>query len=213
MEELDILKKDWKKREKTLPKLSYDEIYNMLWKKSSSIVKWIFYISLIEFAFWSILSYLLKDTEGMKRFDSYNADHIYLPLMIIGYLILFYFIYMFFMNYKKISVTDDAKTLMKNIIKTRKTVKQYVWFNIIYLVISSLVVAVIQLNYDSEIAEGISKAAANGKESMFIAAFIGIVFVFSVVVAALIWLLYRLIYGILLKRLHKNYQELKQMEV
>lgn len=49
MDELELLKKDWQKRERMHPKLSYDEIYSMLWKKSSSIVKWIFIISVIEF--------------------------------------------------------------------------------------------------------------------------------------------------------------------
>ena len=52
MDELDLLKKDWKKQEGNYPKLSYDEIYKMIWKKSSSIVKWIFVISIIEFLFW-----------------------------------------------------------------------------------------------------------------------------------------------------------------
>ena len=51
MDELELLKKDWQKKEKDLPKLSYDDIYKMIWKKSSSFVKWIFYISIIEFVF------------------------------------------------------------------------------------------------------------------------------------------------------------------
>ena len=34
MDELDLLKKDWKKQEANLPKMSYDDIYNMIHKKS-----------------------------------------------------------------------------------------------------------------------------------------------------------------------------------
>ena len=41
LDELELLKKDWQKREANLPKLSYEEIYPMIKKKSSSIVKWI----------------------------------------------------------------------------------------------------------------------------------------------------------------------------
>ena len=52
MDELELLKKDWQKKDEHLPKLSYNEIYTMIWKKSSSIVKWIFYISIMEFVFW-----------------------------------------------------------------------------------------------------------------------------------------------------------------
>ena len=55
MDELELLKKDWKKDHTDFPKLSYNEIYKMILKKSSSIVKWIFIISLLEFAFWSLI--------------------------------------------------------------------------------------------------------------------------------------------------------------
>ena len=44
MDELEFLKKDWKKQEADFPKLSYNEIYKLIRKKSSSIVKWIFII-------------------------------------------------------------------------------------------------------------------------------------------------------------------------
>jgi len=51
MDELELLKKDWQKNDKEYPKLSYNDIYKMILKKSSSIVKWIFIISLLEFVF------------------------------------------------------------------------------------------------------------------------------------------------------------------
>ena len=44
MDELELLKKDWQKENMTFPKLSYNDIYKMIIKKSSSIVKWIFII-------------------------------------------------------------------------------------------------------------------------------------------------------------------------
>lgn len=50
-DELEILKSDWKKRHTELPKLSYNEIYKMLFKKSTTIVKWIFIISIAELLF------------------------------------------------------------------------------------------------------------------------------------------------------------------
>ena len=62
MDELELLKKDWQKEDSKYPKLSYDEIYKMILKKSSSIVKWIFIISLLEFALWTLISFALKDT-------------------------------------------------------------------------------------------------------------------------------------------------------
>ena len=49
MKELDLLKKAWKKDTTSFEQVSEGAIYNMLQKKSSSIVKWILIISIIEF--------------------------------------------------------------------------------------------------------------------------------------------------------------------
>ena len=98
MDELELLKKDWQKEDSKYPKLSYNDIYKMILKKSSSIVKWIFIISLMEFALWTLISFGLKDSESMKRFEEYDADLIVIPLSIIGYIILAYFFYLFFKN-------------------------------------------------------------------------------------------------------------------
>ena len=96
MDELDLLKKDWQKEDSRYPKLSYNEIYGMILKKSSSIVKWIFIISIIEFVFWTGISFALKDADFNKKFESYNAGNIMIPFMVLGYLILAYFFYKFF---------------------------------------------------------------------------------------------------------------------
>lgn len=213
MDELELLKKDWQKNDKDYPKLSYNDIYKMILKKSSSIVKWIFVISLLEFVFWGFISFAVKDTEVMERFESYNAENIMIPLTIIGYLILAYFFYKFFINYRTISVTDNAKKLMENILKTRRTVKQYVAFNLIFLFISTFVALGIQFNRDDQIVSLIDKAASNGELFKFYA----VTILWTLLVLAIMILLflgfYYLIYGILLKRLNKNYRELKKLEV
>src|SRR5690606_9177829 len=126
-------KKDWNKEGTKYPKLSYDQIYTMILKRSSSIVKWIFIISILEFVFWVAISFLMKDSESARMIKDLNANDIIIPLSVAGYLVLGYFFYLFFRNYKKISVTDNAKTLMENILKTRRTVRHYVAFNIAYL--------------------------------------------------------------------------------
>ena len=90
MDELDLLKKDWKNSESNFPKLSYNDFYGMIHKKSSSIVKWIFIISLLEFVLWLLISFAFKDNEGMKRFETYDADMVLIPLAIVGYVILAY---------------------------------------------------------------------------------------------------------------------------
>ncbi len=213
MDELELLKKDWQKEGSKYPKLTYDEIYKMILKKSSSIVKWIFIISLLEFALWTLVSFGLKDTESMKRFEQYDADMILIPITVLGYIILAYFFYLFFKNYKTISATDTAKNLMENILKTRRTVKYYVAFNLIYLVIATVVVLFIEFDQDQQLIGKINEASANGEVFKFYATIIISVFIVLAIFIAVLLLFYYLIYGLLLKRLNGNYKELKRLEV
>ena len=103
MKELERLKKDWNKQQ-NFPELSKEEIYKFLHKKSSSIVKWIFILSLIEFGFWTVLALFMKDTEAQQRFDRYEMDHIMIPFMVIGYLILGYFFVTFYKKFSRVSL-------------------------------------------------------------------------------------------------------------
>ena len=213
MDELELLKKDWQKEDSKYPKLTYDEIYKMILKKSSSIVKWIFIISLLEFALWTLVSFGLKDSESMKRFEQYDADMILIPITVLGYIILAYFFYLFFKNYKTISATDTAKNLMENILKTRRTVKYYVAFNLIYLVIATVIVLFIEFDQDQQLIGKLNEASANGEVFKFYATMIISVFVVLAIFITLLLLFYYLIYGLLLKRLNRNYKELKRLEV
>ncbi len=213
MDELELLKKDWQKKGKDYPKLSYDDIYKMILKKSSSIVKWIFIIGILEFVLWTGISFALKDSDYNQRFEEYQADSIMIPLMIVTYAILFYFLYRFFMNYRTISATDSAKVLMENILKTRRTVKHYVAFNLIGMAVSIFIVLGIQFNRDEQMISAIENASANGELFKFYAVTILIVIAVIAILIVLILLFYYLIYGLLLKRLNKNYKDLKKMEV
>ena len=69
MEELDLLKKHWNKEEVSFEQVSEKQIYKMIHKSSSSIVKWIFIISILEFLLWSLMSFFMKDSEVMRQFD------------------------------------------------------------------------------------------------------------------------------------------------
>ena len=213
MDELELLKKDWKKDDHDFPKVSYDQIYKMILKKSSSIVKWIFFISLMEFVFWTVIALAFKDTKGLKEFNKMDTDYIMIPLTVISYIILAYFFYLFFKNYRTISTTDNAKVLMENILKTRRTVKNYVAFNLIFIVIGSVAALYIQFDQNPEIANMAHKAAADGNLLVFYARIIMITAVFLVGAIAILLFFYWLIYGILLKKLNRNYKELKKLEV
>ena len=213
MDELELLKKDWQKDDSKFPKLSYDEIYKMILQRSSSIVKWIFIISLLEFAFWTLIAFAFKDTKAIQDFEHLDSDYVLIPLTVIGYGILAYFFYLFFRNYQRISATDSAKVLMENIIKTRKTVKNYVAFNLVYLVVVTAVALFLQFDQNPQIMNMAHKAAADGNLFVFYARFILITAVFLVGAIAILLFFYWLIYGILLKRLNLNYKELDKLEV
>jgi hypothetical protein len=139
MDGLDLLKKNWKKQEENLPHLSYDDIYKMIWKKSSSIVKWIFIISIIEFLLGTLLSIALADKEYWQQMETLHLKEFMIFAEVISYPITLYFIYRFYKNYKKISSTDSASKLMRDILKTRKTVKFYIAYVLISIAIISMV--------------------------------------------------------------------------
>ncbi|AWX45632.1 hypothetical protein HME9304_02659 [Flagellimonas maritima] len=213
MDELELLKKDWQNKEEHLPKLSYDEIYKMIWKKSSSIVKWIFYISLIEFIFWAGINIIFSDPESMQDL---KAMHIYNAMMVlnfVNYAVILYFIYKFYRNYKKISFTDSSKKLMRTILNVKRTVTQYVWFNLIIFTATMVISIYGVLIYGEQGKEIMDIALEQGSETTFWSLVILISIVFIAILLLLIWLFYKLLYGILLRRLKANYNELKKLEV
>jgi len=204
MDELDLLKKDWNKANQSYPSLSYDEIYKMIHAKSSSIVKWIFYISMIELGIGLLLIVI------NPRFD----DQIIYPqwLEAIGYLtvpIILYFTYMFYKNYKAITTTDNVKNLIKSILKTRKTVKHYVLFNIISSGIFSAIAVFIGFTQASGGFEKFNETAHFKEYAILILSIV----LLTVLIIAILYGIYYLLYGILLKRLNRNYKELKKLEV
>lgn len=201
LEELELLKKDWKKQESSLPKLSAQEIYPMLLKKSSSITKWILIISIIEFVFWLLLTTIPFDPDAVTFVEAHHLDtfnSINIALQFSG---LVFFIGWFYYNYRKIRTTDSAAVLMHNILNTRKTIKYYIAFNLSLLAFSLLFVFGFIVLYKPEQYANFS----TGK----------LLLIFSIiacVVLVLMWGFYRIIYGILSKRLKKNYKELQKIE-
>ncbi len=212
MDELDLLKKDWKKQEENYPRVSYEEISKMIWKRSSSIVKWIFVISILEFLFWAVLNIFLADEAYWKEMELIHLKEFTIGVYIAGYAITFYFIWQFYRNYIKISSTDDSATLMKNILKTRKTVKYYIGYVIISTAITSLVYLYFTFKYHIKNAVAEEAVSYEFDLTQWLI-FIGLTTLFILIFLGIIWLFYRLLYGILLKRLSKNYKELVKLQV
>jgi len=209
MDELELLKKHWQKDAVDDKQLTSKQIYPMLLKKSSSIVKTLFYISIAELAFWLGLSFLpLLSSSYQEKFEHAAVNG---PLMtaltIFTFIIISIFIFLLFKAHRNISVTDNAKKLMESIIKTRKIIKYYVLYNLIMVPISMVLALYYVTKQDTELAEKISQFTTPQ-----LIAGLAIFLIFTVVFIVVIWLFYRLIYGILMKRLNRNYEELKKLD-
>jgi hypothetical protein len=217
MDELELLKKDWQKKRDDLPKLSYDEIYRMIWKRSSSIVKWIFYISIIELVFWIVLSALPFFWKSYQvKFDQmYGSDEqtFFIVSTIFSILVILIFIYLLYVSYRTISVVDNVKKLMESILHTRRIVRYYVAYNLIMAVLITIYSFYSLFIHDEKTIQLLETLKDNGPELRFWVMSGLIVLAGIGFMVGFIWIFYRLIYGILLKRLHKNYKELKRLEV
>ncbi len=205
MDQLEILKKDWKKQEGTLPKLSKAELTKLIYKKSSSVVKWIFIISILEFVVPYLIILITGNESSEKMYEELGLSNFMTKFYIVSYVIIFGFILMFYKNYRMISANANPKVLMQNIIKTRKTVKYYIWFNLVAMAIISVVV-LNKVFISNEFLEKIPEGT-----NMIFVWLISMLLVLVLVV--LLWLFYRLIYGILLNKLKVNYNELVSNEI
>ncbi|MFC4633090.1 hypothetical protein ACFO3O_04185 [Dokdonia ponticola] len=201
VDELELLKKEWQKQEGTLPKLSKQEIYPMLLKKSSSIVKWIFIISMLEFLFWVVLTFSFggEDTKQFEKEHGLQTFDTILPILHIAALV--FFVFWFYRNYKRIETTDSSKVLLENIIKTRKTVKYYIWFSMAFLAVSAMIAFVISMQNDPG-------DFADRSMTVLVLQFAAVISVIMLIM----WGFYKMIYGILMRRLDRNYRELKKIE-
>jgi hypothetical protein len=215
MDQLELLKKQWQNQEQELPKLSYNDIYKMILKKSSSIVKWIFLISIGEILFWTFLAFLIPESSKELN-NTMGLKTTLLIANIINYSVFAVFIYLFYKNFLAIKVTDTIKELMRNILKTRATVKYFVIYNVgsailLFIGINLIYYSRKEQLYDLMVEnyKGYGAIPADSFTSIFFISQLvgGIVFI------GILLVFYRIVYGILLRKLKKNYNELEKIEM
>ncbi len=196
MDQLKNYKDLWNKQEIS-EQWDQSELYKMMHKSSSSLVKWIFYVSLIEFAFFLLLNLVVKtDWDSYKELGLYNFIY---GVNIAGYVILIVFIYLFYRNYKRIHTTQSVKELMRSILLTRKTVRIYILINLAAVTIAfiySFYIILQEPEYEVLIE----------KFGLFV---IWLIVLFAIVfIVSIIYLIYLLIYGYFIRKLKRNYKEL-----
>ncbi|AEW85103.1 hypothetical protein C3B47_07640 [Flavobacterium columnare] len=212
MEELDLLKKNWNNTN-NFPKMTEENIYAMLHKNSSSAVKWIFIISVIEFLLGIILSFSFSLNKNSKEdifLEKIHFPEVYLNIITsLSYIIILYFIYNFYISYKKIEVLNSTKQLMKNIFIVRKIVTRYILFNL------SLFAVIHSYLFGYGVYIGITDEFKNSETQISEFTILLLSILISILLTALMigvfLLIYNFLYGRLLRKLKRNYHELEKI--
>ncbi|SHF76470.1 hypothetical protein SAMN05444396_101275 [Flavobacterium segetis] len=210
MKELDLLKKDWQKSDNTFVQVSENDIYIMIHKRSSSIVKWILIISILEVLLWTLLSLFSNSDDYLREIKHVELIPYFDALTYVNYAVILIFIYQFYKNYILISTTTSTKKLMQDILKTRCTVQYYVWYNLGMIVIYTIIAFTVAFIYNPQM-EVLKEKIASNSNVMIIT--VGVLFLTSLLFFGLFWLFYRVVYGILLRKLFINYKELKKIDL
>ncbi|HBN6703043.1 TPA: hypothetical protein L3261_002325 [Elizabethkingia anophelis] len=198
MDELELLKKDWNKDSNGFKTYSAKEVYNMIRKKTMSVVNILLLIGLSEVLLWTIYYYMEREVSMFRV--------IIFALFII--LILYF--------YYRLNVNDDAKMLMKNIFRLRKIILGYAVISGVLIVSDNII------NYKNNLQSamvgliegwmGLPMNSIDPKSYMpnltaYIVYSIGVCFILYI-----IYLIYKKTYGNILHKLRANYKELTKLE-
>lgn len=203
MDELDFLKNHWQK-EQHFPQIKAKEIQAMAHRSSSSVVKWIFVISILEFFLGWAISFLLPSIEYRSTFEEVFVT----VLEVVFYVVIIYFIYQFFASFRTIRNTKDTKSLLTSIIRSRAHVERYIKFNIYYFSVGIFTASCFTL-YEKVVEDA---NGSTGRLVFYVFMFVLMMAIVSFFFIFIVRLYYRIVYGLLLKRLNKNYEELLQLE-
>jgi hypothetical protein len=216
--DLDSLKKTWQEQP-VQQKYDNNEILQMLNRKSRNYVKYIFWISVAEFVFFSVLGvfYFLQGEESnsfikvLERLGAQktpevenNFDNAYLAIKILSLLVTAYFVYKFYQNYRKIKIEENLKGLITRIIKFKKTVNAFILISIVLLVAFTSV-------FTAFIFYALNSQNIEPKSADLTIVIVGII-VSMVLSILLIWLYYKLVYGIIIRKLDRNLKQLKEID-
>jgi len=151
MKDLKQLKEKWA-QQNFEKQYSKEELNGFLRKKSTYSIKWIFYLSIAEFLVYMGLP--LFSPNYIESFAYYKSLQLFgfsIFITITGYILLLYFMWRFFKNYRKITVTSSVKEHLSTILSTRRAVNQYFYANVGLLLIFTLVVFVRAFQMDSSL--------------------------------------------------------------
>ena len=133
-----------------------------------------------------------------------KLDNIYLIVKILSLVVTGFFVLKFYQNYRKIKIEEDLKAFITRIITFKKTVNAFILTNIglLLILISTLIGFTFYI---------LNVQSIEINNSAFKGFIVGII-VGTILCVILIWIYYRLVYGIIMSRLDKNLNQLKEIE-
>ena len=214
MDELELLKKDWKENKSDdFKNYTEQELFAMTKKRSVSIAKWVFIIALLELGFWFLIGYLMpSSSEDKEYYEVLNNTPLikgilyvlgefatYLPFVFIGSLL--------YLNFK-IKREENPKKLMEKILLMKKCIQWYIRIFLGEIVVFFIISMILSFYIESNSLEG------KELEELYLFAFVMFIplLMFIFIFALFLRFIYHLVYGKLLHKLKQNYEELSRME-
>ena len=214
MDELELLKKDWKENKSDdFKNYTEKELFAMTKKRSVSIAKWVFIIALLELGFWFLIGYLMpSSSEDKEYYEVLNNIPLikgilyvlgefatYLPYVFIGLLL--------YLNFK-IRTEENPKKLMEKILLMKKCIQWYIRIFLGEIVVFFIISMILSFYIESNSLEGTEL------EELYLFAFVMFIPLLMIIFIFALFLrfIYHLVYGKLLHKLKQNYEELSRME-
>ena len=214
MNELELLKKDWKENKSDdFKNYTEQELFAMTKKRSVSIAKWVFIIALLELGFWFLIGYLMpSSSEDKEYYEVLNNIPLikgilyvlgefatYLPFVFIGSLL--------YLNFK-IKREENPKKLMEKILLMKKCIQWYIRIFLGEIVVFFIISMILSFYIESNSLEG------KELEELYLFAFVMFIPLLMIIFIFALFLrfIYHLVYGKLLQKLKQNYEELSRME-
>ena len=214
MDELELLKKDWKENKSDdFKNYTEQELFAMTKKRSVSIAKWVFIIALLELGFWFLIGYLMpSSSEDKEYYEALNSSPlikgilyvlgefaVYLPFVFIGSLL--------YLNFK-IRTEENPKKLMEKILLMKKCIQWYIRIFLGEIVVFFIISMILSFYIESNSLEGAELEELYFMIFIMFIPFLMIIFIFVLFLR----FIYHLVYGKLLHKLKQNYEELSRME-
>ena len=214
MDELELLKKDWKENKSDdFKNYTEKELFAMTKKRSVSIAKWVFIIALLELGFWFLIGYLMpSSSEDKEYYEALNSSPlikgilyvlgefaVYLPFVFIGSLL--------YLNFK-IRTEENPKKLMEKILLMKKCIQWYIKIFLGEVVVFFIISMILTFYIEYNTLEGKELEELYFMIFIMFIPFLMIIFIFVLFLR----FIYHLVYGKLLHKLKQNYEELSRME-